>query len=71
MDKFSGLFIKSNGEYQLHGKLDADVEGKIKALRGMTDSGGKIGVGRGQVTADEACVLHSTKGVIKSRKFTR
>lgn len=69
MDKFSGLFIKSNGEYQLHGKIDSDVAGKIALLREMTDNGGKIGVGRGQVKADAAYVLHSVKGVIDKRKF--
>lgn len=71
MDKFSGLFIKSNGEYQLHGKLDADVESKIRQLKEMTDNGGKIRIGRGQLTAEEACVLHSTKGIIKTRNFKR
>lgn len=69
MDKFSGLFIKSNGEYQLHGKLDSDVAGKIATLREMTDNDGKIGVGRGQVKAEAAYILHSVKGVIDQRKF--
>ena len=69
MDKFTGLFIKANGEYQLHGKLDADVEGKLKTLREMTDNGGKIGYGRAQVTAEKAFIVHSVKGIIKSRNL--
>lgn len=70
MDKFTGLFIKQNGEYSLYGKLDADVDGKVRQLKEMTDNGGVIGTGRGQKKAEAACVLHSTKGRIKSRVFT-
>ena len=69
MDKFSGLFIKRNGEFELYGKLDADTDGKIALLRQMTDNGGKIGNTRAQIKADAAYVLHSTKGVIARRTF--
>jgi hypothetical protein len=66
MDKFSGLFVKANGEWSLHGKLDADVDGKIAILKQMTDNGGKFGKDK---KADAAIVLHSVKGVIKNRTF--
>lgn len=69
MDKFTGLFIKRNGEFELYGKLDSDVESKKELLRKMTDNGGKIGRGKGQIQAEAAVVLHSTKGTILSRKF--
>lgn len=70
MDKFSGLYIKINGEYQLYGKLDADVDSKKQLLREMTDNGGEIGVGRGQIKAEAAYVLHSVKGLIDKRTFS-
>lgn len=69
MDKFSGLYIKTNGEWQLHGKLTPSVESLKSQLREMTASGGKIGTGKGQKIAEEACIIHSTKGIIKSRKY--
>lgn len=69
MDKFSGLFIKANGEWQLHGQLDSDVDGKIKLLREITDASGEIGKGQKKVKAEQACIIHSTKGVLKRRNF--
>ena len=68
-DKFAGLFIKCDGEYSLYGSLDANVQGKIDTLKEMTLAGGKIGTGRGQKQAQAACVIHSTRGQIKSRNF--
>jgi len=69
MDKFSGLFVKSNGEWALHGTLDSDVKGKIDALKSITDNGGKIGNTKGQIKAEAVAVIHSTKGLLRSRKF--
>ena len=69
MDKFSGLFIKSNGEWQVHGELNSDTEGQVKALRQITDALGKVKLGKTEVTAEAAAVIHSTKGVVQSRKF--
>ncbi|GEM_PF-4466956 len=69
MDKFSGLYIKQNGEWQLHGKLDSDVDGKIDTLCKLTDNGGVMGKGKSAKKLEEACVIHSTKGLLKSRRF--
>lgn len=69
MDKFSGLFIKANGEWQVHGKIDSDVDGKIDLIRKITDKGGEIKIGQKQIKAEQACIIHSTKGVMKRRNF--
>jgi hypothetical protein len=61
MDKFSGLFIKTSGEWGLHGKLDSDVDGKIKALRELTVANGKLKVGQKNLQVEQACVFTALK----------
>jgi len=69
MDKFTGLFIKANGEWQVHGKIDTDVDGKIELLKEITDAGGQFGKGKAFKQAERACIIHSKKGVLKTRVF--
>jgi hypothetical protein len=69
MDKFSGLFIKTSGEWGLHGKLDSDVDGKIKTLRELTVANGRLKVGQKNLQVEQACVFHSVKGTSHKRNF--
>jgi hypothetical protein len=69
MDKFSGLYVKSNGEWALHGQLLPDPKPHVDAIRAMTDAKGKIKSGKTEIQAEAAAVIHSTKGVLQSRKF--
>lgn len=70
MDKFTGLYIKTKGEWGLHGKLDSDFDGKVKEIRQITDANGKIKAGQKSIQAEAACLIHSTKGTSHTRKFS-
>ncbi len=69
MDKFSGLYIKTNGEWSLHGKLQENISPLNKQLREITDAQGKISKGKTNIQAEAAAIIHSKKGTVKSRKF--
>ena len=57
--------IDAKGKPEIIAGPNGDPEGQIEAIREMTNNGGKIG----KTKYSEAIVLHTVKGVLKSRKF--
>ena len=46
-----------------------DPNPHIEFIKKLTNEGGKINDGKKKVFVDEAIVLHSSRGTIKSRRF--
>jgi hypothetical protein len=59
------IAIDSKGKPEVIAGPNADVDAQVSQLRAMTDAGGKLG----KTKYLEAVILHTTKGVVKQRKF--
>lgn len=46
-----------------------DPNPHIEFIKQLTNEGGKINDGKKKISVDEAIVLHSSRGAIKSRRF--
>ena len=67
MEKFAITVGVVDGKLVILDGPSADVDGQVDRLRELTTAGGKReGKGKGSVT--DAVILHSSKGVIKSRR---
>lgn len=58
-----------DGQPEILAGPNSDVDGQVAALRKLTDAGGKVGTGKTARRLREACIVHTTKGTIKTRKF--
>ena len=61
--------IDSKGKYLVVNGPSDDVDGQKAAIKAITNDGGKCKVDGKPVQLAEACVVHSTKGMLARRKF--
>lgn len=72
MNKFTiSVGRRSNGQLDVILPPSDSPDQHRDHLRGLTDNGGSLKDGKSIVQYSEAVVLHSTKGILASRKFAK
>lgn len=46
-----------------------DVTEHVAFLKNLTDKKGKMSDGKKTIDVEEACIVHTSRGVLKSRRF--